>query len=115
MEAMRSDLFDTQGGTTIEGIHTGVMAGTLEVIKQDFAGLDLSGDVVSIKPDFPAHWESIGFSFCHRKIWYEVHSTQSELRVSAKLKGDQKVDVMLLGKKFELEPKIEAVISLNGH
>ena len=34
--ALRSDIDDIQGGTTAEGIHTGVMAGTLYLVQRIF-------------------------------------------------------------------------------
>jgi len=70
LEAMKSDIFDTQGGTTLEGIHCGVMAGTLDVIYRYFAGIDFSGDVIKINPHLPKHWSSLAFRIHHRKIWY---------------------------------------------
>ncbi|WP_147822169.1 beta-phosphoglucomutase family hydrolase [Salidesulfovibrio onnuriiensis] len=103
MEAMRSDIYDTQGGTTIEGIHTGVMAGTLEVIKQDFAGIDLSGRSVIINPDLPPHWGNMIFKFCHRKHWYHVTITQEKVHLCVSGKnGDKEVRVRIAGKRQKL-------------
>ncbi|KAB1442222.1 HAD-IA family hydrolase [Pseudodesulfovibrio senegalensis] len=114
MEAMRSDIFDTQGGTTIEGIHTGVMAGTLEVIKQDFTGLDLSGNHVSIHPDLPPHWGNVVFRFCHRKIWYEVSIDQHSLCITAKGRGDQEITVLIDREKHTLKSGIQIEVPRNG-
>jgi len=36
-EALISDREDTQGGTTQEGIHLGVMAGTLDILRKQYA------------------------------------------------------------------------------
>jgi trehalose/maltose hydrolase-like predicted phosphorylase len=35
---MESDLGDVQGGTTKEGIHMGVMSGTLDLLQRSYAG-----------------------------------------------------------------------------
>ena len=37
--ALRSDADDIQGGTTKEGIHVGVMSGTLDVVQRSYAGI----------------------------------------------------------------------------
>jgi trehalose/maltose hydrolase-like predicted phosphorylase len=39
-----------QGGTTKEGIHLGVMAGTLDVIQRRYAGLRISDGVLHVDP-----------------------------------------------------------------
>ncbi|GAB7023353.1 beta-phosphoglucomutase family hydrolase [Salidesulfovibrio brasiliensis] len=105
MEAMESDVYDTQGGTTPEGIHTGVMAGTLEVVKQDFAGLDLSGKVVALEPDLPAHWKTLCFRFCHRKIWYDVEINHSYVRIAAKTKSERRIQAIIYGTTIEVGPE----------
>ena len=104
MEAMRSDIEDTQGGTTIEGIHTGVMAGTLEVIKQDFAGLNLSASPMRVDPDLPAHWGELRLSFVWRKIWFDLAINRDRVNMTAFHKGDRTVPVDIFGKRYELKP-----------
>ena len=36
--ALNSDIADVQGGTTKEGIHMGVMAGTLDLLQRGYVG-----------------------------------------------------------------------------
>lgn len=69
-DAVTSDYNDIQGGTTAEGIHTGVMAGTILVALTAYAGLDLSGDSPQINPHMPPHWRCMKFSFWFRGIRY---------------------------------------------
>jgi trehalose/maltose hydrolase-like predicted phosphorylase len=69
-DAVTSDYNDIQGGTTAEGIHTGVMAGTILVALTAYAGLDLSGDSPKINPQMPTHWRRMKFSFWFRGIRY---------------------------------------------
>ena len=38
LEALDSDVGDVQGGTTKEGIHMGVMSGTLDLLQRSYAG-----------------------------------------------------------------------------
>jgi alpha,alpha-trehalase len=45
-EALLSDVVDIQGGTTPEGVHLGLMAGTVDVRQRCDTGLELRGDVL---------------------------------------------------------------------
>lgn len=104
MEAMHSDIDDTQGGTTIEGIHTGVMAGTLEILKQDFAGLNLSSTPMRVDPDLPAHWGEMRLSFIRCSTWFDLIVDQDRVNMTAYHKGDKVVPVEIFGKTYELKP-----------
>ena len=42
-DALGSDLFDTQGRTTREGIHLGAMAGSLDILQRCYTGLEVHG------------------------------------------------------------------------
>lgn len=66
MEALRSDIYDTQGGTTMEGIHCGVMAGTIEILFKGFAGVNLYKDKIELKPHLPSTWRRLSFKITHR-------------------------------------------------
>ena len=70
LDALTSDYRDIQGGTTAEGIHAGVMAGTVLAAMHTFAGLDLLGDIVRIKPRLPDHWRKISFNFAFKGANY---------------------------------------------
>jgi beta-phosphoglucomutase family hydrolase len=80
-EALRSDIHDTQGGTTLEGIHCGVMAGTLEIILKNFAGVNFFRDSVEANPALPDDWDSVEFSvrFRGREYRFRVGVDQFDL------------------------------------
>ncbi|MBN2778662.1 MAG: beta-phosphoglucomutase family hydrolase [Bacteroidales bacterium] len=71
-QAIKSDYEDVQGGTTAEGIHTGVMAASVMHILNSFAGIDFRDTVLSIKPGMPEHWQRCAFNFSFRKISYKM-------------------------------------------
>ena len=48
--ALGSDVGDIQGGTTQEGIHTGVMGGTLELIQRIYLGTEARDGVLFFEP-----------------------------------------------------------------
>ncbi len=62
MEALTSDYTDIQGGTTKEGIHAGVMGGTVMAALRAYAGLDLTGEQVKIAPNLPKGWRRMSFN-----------------------------------------------------
>jgi trehalose/maltose hydrolase-like predicted phosphorylase len=80
-DALSSDYNDIQGGTTAEGIHAGVMAGTILVTMQSFAGTDLRRGKVEINPCMPAHWRNIRFNILFRNDRWFFNISQKEIVV----------------------------------
>ena len=58
--ALRSDVDDIQGGTTKEGIHLGVMAGTLDLVQRYYAGVQIRDGILYFDPRLPS-----GSAACH--------------------------------------------------
>jgi trehalose/maltose hydrolase-like predicted phosphorylase len=103
-EALGSDYVDIQGGTTGEGIHTGVMAGTVMVSLTNYAGVNLHGTKLKVAPQLPKHWISMEFRLQYRGVKYHIFIDQKQVEVTA----DQDIvleiagkDVSLLGNKIE--------------
>ena len=69
-DALTSDYNDIQGGTTGEGIHTGVMAGTILITIMSYAGLNIRSGEIAISPNLPKHWRKISFTFHFKGIKY---------------------------------------------
>jgi trehalose/maltose hydrolase-like predicted phosphorylase len=59
--ALRSDADDIQGGTTKEGIHLGVMAGTLDVMQRYYAGTQIRDNVLYFVPRLPSGLGGLSF------------------------------------------------------
>ena len=89
----------TQEGTTKEGIHTGVMAGTVLLALRAFAGLDVDGPEVSVAPRLPARWRRMRFNVGFRGVRYffEVARGRVEVRV------DRPVRITVGGASHSLE------------
>jgi beta-phosphoglucomutase family hydrolase len=71
-EALKSDIQDTQGGTTQEGIHCGVMAGTIDTVTRYFAGISFDDDMLNVSPNLPAHWKRFETKLCFRSSWFRL-------------------------------------------
>src|SRR5882757_3873368 len=59
--ALRSDVDDIQGGTTKEGIHLGVMAGTLGLVQRYYAGAQVRDSVLYFDPRLPSELGDLSF------------------------------------------------------
>jgi beta-phosphoglucomutase family hydrolase len=94
LEAMKSDIYDSQGGTTQEGIHCGVMAGTLAVIVRNFAGMTVTEGAVNVQPSLPEHWSRLAFSVNNRDATYYVDVDQRQASVQVETgMGKQEIQV----------------------
>jgi len=97
-DALSSDYNDIQGGTTAEGIHAGVMAGTIMIAISTFAGVDTRGEVLSINPDLPDSWKTISFKLRFKRVKYQFDISKDRLRILT----DKNTNVLVLGNKYEL-------------
>ncbi|MCD4745703.1 MAG: beta-phosphoglucomutase family hydrolase [Bacteroidales bacterium] len=100
--ALISDYNDTQGGTTAEGIHTGVMAGTILIALTSYAGLNLKSDIVKFHPVLPEHWRKIKFNFNFKKTHYTCNISKKRIKVKISDSKDRLVNIEVLGKKYLL-------------
>lgn len=85
MEGLESDIYDTQGGTTREAIHCGVMAGTLDIVMKNFAGINLFRDHIAVAPDLPRSWNRLQFKILHRDNLLHFDIEPGTIRVRSEL------------------------------
>ncbi len=97
-EALTSDYYDIQGGTTAEGIHLGVMGATLTVVTTYFAGVDYRGKMLKINPNMPKQWKEIEFHLTFKKINFFFSITDNTIII----RTDKDTEVKFLGKKLPL-------------
>jgi beta-phosphoglucomutase family hydrolase len=81
-EALKSDIQDTQGGTTQEGIHCGVMAGTLDTVTRYFAGISFYNEKLNVHPNLPDQWKKLTLNVCFRKNSYTITISRNDIVVS---------------------------------
>jgi beta-phosphoglucomutase family hydrolase len=111
-EALKSDIHDTQGGTTQEGIHCGVMAGTLDTVTRYFSGIAFSNNILSINPNFPPHWRKIETNLTFRKSWYHVVLTPSSISVTLTESEAGTLPAIIAGQTVTLEKGVEITVQL---
>ncbi len=103
-EVMESDVYDVQGGTTPEGIHTGVMGGSIDLAIRGFGGVEIQSDRIRINPMLPHKWRGIRFKFMYknRQVSLSLKRNQVIIAVSGMAEEDEAVAVEVQGRLYQL-------------
>ena len=92
-ESLRSDFLDIQGGTTREGIHLGVMTGTIVFFYRAYAGLDWTGDILKLSPKIPLGWKEISFNLSFRSTRYFFKIMKGHISLKTDSKSPQNISL----------------------
>ncbi|MFP4331079.1 MAG: beta-phosphoglucomutase family hydrolase [Spirochaetaceae bacterium] len=114
LEAIRSDIHDTQGGTTLEGIHCGVMAGSLQIIIDNFTGLTITEDELTLSPALPEAWTRVGYSCRWRSSLLSLSITREEVSVALEGEGSTPRTLRLAEEAEPLTPGGEVRLPYSG-
>jgi len=101
-DALSSDYNDIQGGTTAEGIHLGVMAGTVLIAIYAYAGLNLRGKNIRIHPNLPDAWRSLKFNFSFRGNTFSLKAERDVVEIKALKCESFPVTLEISGKSIQL-------------
>jgi trehalose/maltose hydrolase-like predicted phosphorylase len=85
--ALRSDVEDIQAGTTREGIHMGVMSGTVDLMQCAYPGTELRDGVLRFQPTLPAAIEEIAFRMQFQRTPLQVTLDHERLAISIQSEG----------------------------
>ena len=113
-EALQSDYQDVQGGTTGEGIHTGVMAGSAFLALKSYAGLNDKGEYLSINPRLPDGWRKISFNLKFRGRQYYFEITPGVVKIKTGGSDSKSSVVFVQGRKRRVNNRNWEVIELTG-
>ena len=103
-KSLEADINDIQGGTTPEGIHTGLMAGTVTGLLASYGGLDLWHDQVLFDPKLPPDWTRLRFNFTFRDVRYYADLTPDTLSLNTAAETTADVSVRVRGADYTLPP-----------
>ena len=81
--ALESDVGDVQGGTTAEGIHMGVMSGTLDLVQRSYLGEVVRDGVLYFNPKAMDQLRDLTMRIRFRGLPMQVTLNKSRLRVDA--------------------------------
>ena len=87
VRALESDVRDVQGGTTPEGIHLGVMSGTLDVLQRFYLGQTVRDGVLHFDPRPVANVDGLRLPMRFRGTPLEVTLERGTLRVAIGQEG----------------------------
>jgi trehalose/maltose hydrolase-like predicted phosphorylase len=85
--ALESDIGDVQGGTTQEGIHLGVMAGTLDLVQRAYLGTEIRDDVLTFDPVMLDRLDGLQLAMQFRRAHITVSLDGPRLTVTALADG----------------------------
>ena len=85
--ALESDVGDVQGGTTQEGIHMGVMSGTLDLIHRGYVGTHIRDGVLHFDPRLPRRLEGLSFAMQFQGTPLLVMLADGRLTIAAHHEG----------------------------
>ena len=115
IEVLESDFYDIQGGTTPEGIHIGVMGGSISIVRRAFAGVEFLKDRIRIRPRLPKSWHKIRFKFLYNGRWVFLSATKTQVTIfvygldgqffDVGVEINNKVHHLLLGKTYKFPLK----------
>ena len=112
--ALESDLSDIQGGSTRDGIHIGAMAGSIDMVRRCYTGLEVRSDMLWLHPLLPPEIDSIAFGFTYRSQDIRLELWKDRLRISVGLSSAPPVIVMVEGNRAELAPGETRVFAIGG-
>jgi trehalose/maltose hydrolase-like predicted phosphorylase len=116
LAALRSDADDIQGGTTKEGIHMGVMAGTLDLVQRSYAGTYISDGALCFDPRLPAQLGSLSFPMQFRQTPIQVTLTPGQLTLALHAEGGSRsVTVAVRDDVRQLSVGDQTVFELTGN
>ncbi len=102
--ALKSDIADIQGGTTPEGIHLGVMAGTVDLVQRGYMGVEIRDGVLFFNPLLPDRLDGLKVHMRYRGMWIDVRLTADKLYLSPRPGGPSMVRVGVRDKVYFLKP-----------
>lgn len=104
---LESDIYDAQGGTTPEGIHAGVMGGSIEMVTRGFCGVRPLEDRIRINSRPPRQLSSISYNFYYQGYRVFINLKNKKIEIYVKSKKTKKIPVTIeaFGKVHYLMPQ----------
>jgi trehalose/maltose hydrolase-like predicted phosphorylase len=103
-QALHTDIGDSQGGTTQEGIHLGAMAGTVDLIQRGHSGLEMRDDVLWFNPRLPDELADVKLRLRYRGHWLSVRFEDGTLGIACDRSPSPAVKIGYRGQVCELKP-----------
>ena len=103
LKGLKSDYVDIQGGTTKEGIHTGVMVGTAFLAMKAYAGLRLNEKEVRINPCLPGSWRQMRFNLGFKGDHYSFVIYPDQVEIKADSPSKKRIDIYVYDRRVTVD------------
>ncbi len=113
-EVLRSDIYDTQGGTTTEGIHAGVMGGSLDIAMRGFAGIKILDNEIAVAPKLPSKWRRMKFNILYKgqSLGFDIKKSKVKISLKKNIPGVGTLPIKVNSKKYLLTPGATIAVAL---
>ena len=103
-DALGVDVLDLQAGTTAEGIHTGAMSGTVDLMQRAYTGWESRDGALSFNPCLPPKVEALHLRVRYRGHSLDVTVTQDTFQLTSRPGLAAPVQVSIKGQSHTLSP-----------
>ncbi len=116
IEVLKSDIYDTQGGTTTEGIHAGVMGGSLDIVIRGFAGIQITDTGIEVNPKLPCKWRRMKFHILYKgqSVAFDIKKTRIKISLKNRIPAAGKLPIKINSKKYLISPGSTVAVDLAG-
>ncbi|WP_051301435.1 glycoside hydrolase family 65 protein [Actinomadura rifamycini] len=105
LDALRSDIGDSQHGTTAEGVHLGAMAGTVDLVQRCFAGISTRGETLQLSPRLPPALSRLRVGLRYRGHWgIDLSLRPDRLHVALRPGGARPITIVHGTEEIVVEP-----------
>lgn len=111
-DALEADLGGEQGSSTGEGIHTGAMAGTVDMILRNYGGVEIRDGFLALDPLLPEDLPGVSFQLHYRGQPIDVEISHAQARLKLTPKAGEFVEVHIREEQRALYPGDEWVVAL---
>lgn len=101
-EALGSDFFDIQGGTTSEGVHIGAMAGSIDIVQRCYTGMVTRGDILWLNPRLPDELTRLTFNLHFRQQAIRLEITHETTKIVSGRSAAKPVRIGVKDKVYDL-------------
>ena len=112
-DALISDFQDVQGGSVKEGIHTGVMGGSVFLALKSYAGFKIKDNKIHLNPKLPATWKEMYFTLKFREYRYYFEITPQKIRTRTEKRNQMDDSLFINLQEIKLKGNSWQVVELD--
>ncbi|MDP3082084.1 MAG: glycosyl hydrolase family 65 protein [Rubrivivax sp.] len=99
-----SDIGDSQGGTTREGIHVGAMAGSIDLVQRCYIGIEMRANVLHFDPALPGDLGRVSVRLRYRRQVLDIEVDHQVLSITSAASLSLPITIAYRGHYRELAP-----------